>query len=229
MKKTWTTENEKKLRELFHEGRTNKEISVIFNKKPDTIGMKLKRLGLIRNKPNNYREKIVCNCCSKTFVALISEKRKYCSSSCATKVNNSRFKTKSNKICKECGKKIPSNYKEFCSKKCKVNNKQNYYFNAIENEVYVFNSKITEEKWVKKYLVHKHGEKCMKCEWNEKHPITNNIPIQLNHIDGNSDNNSLKNVELLCPNCHALTPNYGSLNIGNGRTERKIKRARYIR
>ena len=33
------------------------------------------------------------------------------------------------------------------------------------------------------------------------------IPLELHHIDG-THNNSLSNLEVLCPNCHALTPNY---------------------
>jgi hypothetical protein len=33
------------------------------------------------------------------------------------------------------------------------------------------------------------------------------IPLELHHKDGNRFNNSLSNVELLCPNCHALEPN----------------------
>ena len=227
MKKIWNKENVLLLTKLFDEGKTNKEIGLIFNKKPDTIGVKLKRLGLIRNKKNNYRENIVCNCCSKTFVALISENRKYCSSTCAAKVNNqnvSRRKTITKK-CIECGDLISPNNKDFCSRKCRTINKEKHYFINIEKGVYVFNTKQTEEKWVKKYLIKKHGEKCIKCGWCEKHLITNNIPIQMNHIDGNSDNNKLNNVELLCPNCHSLTENYGSLNLGGGRSERKIKRA----
>ena len=38
------------------------------------------------------------------------------------------------------------------------------------------------------------------------------IPIELDHIDGNSDNNSIDNLRLLCPNCHALTPTYRGKN-----------------
>lgn len=34
------------------------------------------------------------------------------------------------------------------------------------------------------------------------------IPLQLDHKDGDKENNSLSNLRLLCPNCHALTPQY---------------------
>ena len=40
------------------------------------------------------------------------------------------------------------------------------------------------------------------------------IPLELEHKDGDSTNNSLENLELLCPNCHAQTDTYRGLNIG---------------
>lgn len=39
------------------------------------------------------------------------------------------------------------------------------------------------------------------------------IPLELEHKDGNPLNNSLDNLCLLCPNCHALTPTYRGKNI----------------
>jgi len=50
--------------------------------------------------------------------------------------------------------------------------------------------------------------KCESCgisEYNNKH-----ISLELNHIDGNSYNHILSNLELLCPNCHSQTDTYRS-------------------
>ena len=48
--------------------------------------------------------------------------------------------------------------------------------------------------------------KCAICERNFW--IGETIPLQLDHISGNSEDNSLENLRLLCPNCHAQTPQY---------------------
>ena len=50
-------------------------------------------------------------------------------------------------------------------------------------------------------------EECNRTEWNGKP-----IPIQLHHKDGNSANNTLTNLQIVCPNCHAQTDNYCSKN-----------------
>ncbi|NBU96684.1 MAG: hypothetical protein EBS19_00500 [Spirochaetia bacterium] len=51
---------------------------------------------------------------------------------------------------------------------------------------------------------------CNKCK--EKTWLNHPIPIELHHKDGDNSNNVLSNLELLCPNCHALTDNYRSKN-----------------
>lgn len=43
------------------------------------------------------------------------------------------------------------------------------------------------------------------------------IPLQLDHIDGDKFNNTLSNLRLLCPNCHALTPTFCGRNVKNKR------------
>ena len=40
------------------------------------------------------------------------------------------------------------------------------------------------------------------------------IPLELEHKDGNHQNNNLDNLEILCPNCHAQTPYYRGKNKG---------------
>ena len=70
--------------------------------------------------------------------------------------------------------------------------------------------------------------KCLNCKKKtdnpKKNPITGKVPLTINHIDGNPRNNNPDNLEVLCPNCHALTPNYGALNKGNSnRIDRRHK------
>ena len=59
----------------------------------------------------------------------------------------------------------------------------------------------------------------MKCSWDVVNQWTGKVPIELNHIDGNPENHSLENVELVCPNCHSLSPFTKSR--GKGRKWRK--------
>ena len=44
---------------------------------------------------------------------------------------------------------------------------------------------------------------CRRSLW-----VGEDIPLQLDHVNGNNDDNSLENLRLLCPNCHAQTPQY---------------------
>lgn len=79
------------------------------------------------------------------------------------------------------------------------------------NEIFKGNVATSSSKFRNALI--KAGYKENKCEicgidsWNNK-PIT----CQLHHIDGNTNNNSLDNIMMLCPNCHSQTDNYGSKN-----------------
>lgn len=61
---------------------------------------------------------------------------------------------------------------------------------------------------------------CQGTEWRGRP-----IPLELEHRDGNSENNSPENLCMLCPNCHAQTPTYKVRNRGNGRHKRRQRYA----
>lgn len=74
---------------------------------------------------------------------------------------------------------------------------------------------------LRRYMHEQHDSRCQECGWGKVHPVTGRVPLAVHHRDGNSGNNVVTNLELLCPNCHALTENFGRLNKGNGRKNRK--------
>ena len=75
--------------------------------------------------------------------------------------------------------------------------------------------------YVKNYILRKYNYKCAKCGWGEKNPFTNNIPLEIDHIDGNYKNNKEDNLIALCPNCHSLTSTYKGANLNKGRKSRQ--------
>lgn len=72
-------------------------------------------------------------------------------------------------------------------------------------------------EFLRRYLFDKYNNKCQKCGWKEINPYTGKIPLQIHHIDGDCTNNTEENLQLLCPNCHSLTENFGSLNSNSKR------------
>jgi hypothetical protein len=53
---------------------------------------------------------------------------------------------------------------------------------------------------------------CEECGWKKKTP-DGRLPLELHHINGNGKDNRLKNLIILCPNCHSLKSNYRGRNI----------------
>lgn len=83
-------------------------------------------------------------------------------------------------------------------------NKNSYDYSRLQNGTAVKSSVL------KRILVKDRGYKCECCgltEWNG-YPIA----LEIHHKDGNSLNNELNNLCLLCPNCHSITFNWKKPN-----------------
>lgn len=130
-----------------------------------------------------------------------------------------RNREKLGKTCLNCTNKI-ANRNTYCNNVCQAEYQNKLrYDKFISGEFDDLGRKDTIERVGKRYLIKTHGNKCMKCGWCEINIFTKKIPIELNHIDGDPENNDLTNLELLCPNCHSLTSCYKSR--GKGRKWRK--------
>ena len=113
--------------------------------------------------------------------------------------------------CLNCDSELPTRFKTKRPRKFCGNNKcQHDYARkvAIEKGLAGIGS-------TKRHLIETRGYKCECCEnsqWMNKP-----IPLDLDHCNGDFNDNSLSNVRLLCPNCHAQTPTYKIKNRGKGR------------
>jgi 5-methylcytosine-specific restriction endonuclease McrA len=74
---------------------------------------------------------------------------------------------------------------------------------------------------IRKWVRAQKGDQCWTCGWCAINPTTGRVPIEIDHINGNSSDCSPNNLQLLCPNCHSLTPTYRALNKGKGRAARR--------
>ena len=116
----------------------------------------------------------------------------------------------------------PSQQKgKYCSNKCQVDYQYDEYIRNWKEGKITGTSGYSVSNHISRYIREKYDHKCSRCNWNEINEYTNNIPLELEHIDGNHKNNREDNLTLLCPNCHSLTKTYKGANRGNGRHQRR--------
>jgi len=132
-----------------------------------------------------------------------------------------------NRKCIFCNQTLKTRHQiRFCSSKCQCDHQHNLFVDAWRNGLVDgmigVSTRVTSAH-IRRYLIETHGEKCSQCEWNVRHSITGKVPLDVDHIDGNSENNNESNLRLLCPNCHSLTPYFRNLNKGHGRKWRMNK------
>lgn len=162
-------------------------------------------------------------CCNSTCGALYSNARKDFSKISTGPIpkeyrhlSRDLIPKKISNACRNCGiKKV--GLKDFCSRDCQ---------RELQFKDNIAKWKSGEKigcKIIKRYLIATDGYKCSECgitDWNGK-----SLMLDLEHKDGNSDNNLEENLCLLCPNCHSQTDTYKAKNKGNGRHYRRVRYA----
>lgn len=119
------------------------------------------------------------------------------------------------KLCPSCGK-LHRNPK-YCSLSCQ----QRFQTDKIIEE-WLNSDQTTLPSSVKGYL-RRQNNSCWICgttEW-----MGQEIPLILDHINGNPEDHKLENLRLVCGNCDMQLPTYKSRNKGNGRHSRRQRYA----
>ncbi len=148
----------------------------------------------------------------------------FCNRSCSAKYNNPLTKTKyKKKKCPVCDKEMVGyTTNTFCSHKCEHQYKYEEYINRWLQGQESGSRGMGISAYIRRWLFEQNNNKCEQCGWGEINPVSGSVFLEVEHIDGNWQNNKPENLKLLCPNCHSLTPTYMNLNKGNGRPDRRI-------
>lgn len=117
-----------------------------------------------------------------------------------------------------CGKPVARSGQFYCSLSCLGQHRFRLKYIAFVDAGGTYGH--ISSQFIKKVLRKRLGDRCSRCGWAAIYPVTGKVPVEIEHIDGNWENNRLSNLTLLCPNCHSLTSTFRGLNRGAGRPHR---------
>lgn len=133
--------------------------------------------------------------------------------------------------CIYCKEELADYEAKYCSNKCQSDYNYSIYIDGWKRGKISGGRGVNTKsisRHVIRYIMEKYEMQCARCGWHEVNPATGRVALEIDHIDGNSENNKESNLILLCPNCHSLTLNYKNLNRGNGRVWRREKYVRIV-
>lgn len=138
-------------------------------------------------------------------------KNKYCSHSCAAKAINPTRSIVNRCLCCEV---LVASWRQFCSHKCRAQYNKQVLLKQWKSGLDCgwSGQSVQIKSVIREYLLEKVGKRCIKCKWGEVHSVTKKSPLQIHHKDGDATNCVESNLQVLCPNCHSLTENFGNQN-----------------
>jgi hypothetical protein len=85
--------------------------------------------------------------------------------------------------------------------------------------------KFEEMPWWRKrvFLLERAGHKCSSCGFSKTREDGRGI-LEIDHIDADHTNNTIENLRVLCPNCHALTPNFRNWGRSAGKSSKRFRK-----
>ena len=128
-------------------------------------------------------------------------------------------------VCAFCGKEYvlyASHSGKYCSHECQNNDAKKQIIENWKNGTYNgYNARVKISKVIRDYLLDKNEYKCEVCGFSGVNPYTNKTILQIHHKNGDATDCSEDNLQVLCPNCHAMTENFGSRNKNSRRGYRR--------
>ena len=173
-----------------------------------------------------------CERCGGVFNARRDNRKRFCSQSCSKKRlddagrggNRKHGRYSKSHPCLNCGESRGDYGRKYCSSGCgsKYRSKQ-LVISYLKGEETGHDGNGMVKPWLRRWLKEQANETCEGCGVDEWRNAWYNgpVPLQVDHIDGNSTNTDRSNLRVLCPTCHATTDTYGAKNVGNGREYRR--------
>lgn len=176
---------------------------------------KCRRVG----RPDQRRTGVCCHCAGP-FRYRIGQERAFCSKSCAATANNIQ-RGRKEVLCGHCGRATAWGAR-FCDLAC---------HDAFRKALWLRGDLSARRKygvsdWARRIVLSEAEHRCeaidertgQRCLEDRVHPVTGNTILQIDHKNGLWEDCRRENLRAVCPTCHVLTENYGSLNLGQGRT-----------